>query len=79
MLIFARVLPDFRQRLHLLGAVNVRKTIELTPKAKKLYYIARNLRKISKKLFVKNASNNERIAAAVEFAHSEDFFKQNLN
>lgn len=56
------------------------KTIsDLTPKAKKLYKIATNLKQIARRLYADNVRNKKRLQEAMQFANSDDFLNGKVN
>ncbi|KAK9686274.1 Transposase protein [Popillia japonica] len=70
---------DLTRRGNILKSVGVKTASQLTPKAQKLYRIARTLRKTTKRLFVEHADCNERIKQAKKFVASPDYIRLQLN
>lgn len=59
----------------LLYSIGVSRASKLTPKARKLYEVATNLKKINHRLTYQNISNKYRIQQAIEYAESTEFVK----
>lgn len=62
----------------LLKTAGVTRAVKLTPKARKLYDVAKNLKKIARRLDFQNTSNKERLSEALHFAESPKFLQGKL-
>lgn len=63
----------------MLKSVNVRKAIELTPKARKLHRAAVKLRKSSQRLRRRFKTLKRRVSAASNYENTEEYLKKKLN
>ncbi|KAK9707738.1 hypothetical protein QE152_g27634 [Popillia japonica] len=60
-----------KHQISLLREVGVGRRMALTPKARKLYDISVNLKATTRRLFVSNATNKERIKESNQFLKEE--------
>lgn len=63
------------RKSRLLGSVGVTRATKLTPKARKLYEVAVELKKVNTRLAAQNMSTKDRISKAIDFSESVDFLK----
>lgn len=70
---------DLQKKFNLLRSIGVRQSVELTPKAGKLYKVARSLKKIATRLDKNFGNAQEKISSALEFAATDEFLKLKLN
>lgn len=63
----------------LLKSVGVTRKIHLSPKARKLYSIASELKKVAKRLNSENIKNKERLKEAISLAESPNFLWSKVN
>ncbi|KAK9686419.1 hypothetical protein QE152_g37202 [Popillia japonica] len=73
--------PDLRKNFQILKAAEIRKKVELTPKARKNYNVATRIRRIARAIDIRKGKEvvKERFQRAEKFATSTDFPKANLN
>lgn len=69
---------DASGKSHLLKSVNVRKAIELTPKARKLHRAAVKLRKSSQRLRRRFKTLKRRVSAASNYENTEEYLKKKI-
>ncbi|KAK9759079.1 Transposase protein [Popillia japonica] len=67
------------KRSKILKDLGVRSAHHLSPKARKLFTVAKNLRKYSKKLFAEKTNLKGRLKAAQKFISSPEYIKLRLN
>lgn len=60
-------------------SIGVTRAKNLTPKAQKLYYVAKKLQKVTRRLNFQNASNRDRLTEALNYTKSPDFLRAKLN
>ncbi|KAI4465431.1 thap domain-containing protein 9 [Holotrichia oblita] len=75
-------LPTYQgvyKRSNILKDVGIRSAHHLSPKARKLFMVAKNLRKYSKKLFIEKTNLKGRLKAAQKFISSPEYIKLRLN
>lgn len=68
-----------RRGIKFLSSVNVRRSIQLTPRAKTMYNLAKKLKKTVAELDRENVVNRERLQLALECAESGELFKNRIN
>lgn len=68
-----------RRKFRLLKHIGVNRHADLTPKASRLYKIAKNLRKTARRLDMHNIDAKKRIENALQYAESSEYLQTKVN
>lgn len=77
--VYIYIFVGVHKRSKILKDLGVRSAHHLSPKARKLFTVAKNLRKYSKKLFAEKTNLKGRLKAAQKFISSPEYIKLRLN